>query len=185
MMRRLCLSAAAALLTLAGCAHSPPTTLLTLDTAAPAGPVRASYRGQPITVPAVHLPALLDRAGYVRQFAPGQVQVDDFAHWAAPLGLLARDALVRDLTVRLPAGAVLPPGATEAHARVVNVTVLAFTDNASGARLDVAYRFLPAGTVRQASLSLPADETGPVASAARLSQLLGQLADRIAADAAP
>jgi len=182
MMRRL---GALLALALAGCAHSPPTTLLTLDTAAPAdGTVRAGYRGRPISVPAVHLPALLDRAEYVRQAGAAEVQVDDFARWAAPLGLLARDTLVRDLTLRLPAGAVLPPGATDGGARVVSVTVLAFADDATGARLDVAYRFLPGGPVRQASFSAPADGPGPTASARRLGALIGQLADRIAADAA-
>jgi hypothetical protein len=183
MMRRFLVPLAAAL-ALAGCAHSPPTTLLTLDAAPPAGPVRSDYRGPPIAVPAVHLPAILDRAEYVRQTGAAEVQVDDFARWAAPLGLLARDTLVRDLTARLPAGAVLPPGATEARARVVSVTVLAFTDDANGARLDVAYRFLPTGSVRQAVLSVPADGSGPTSSARRLGLLIGQLADRIAADAA-
>lgn len=183
-MRARSLIGLAGLAMLAGCS-SPKTTLLTLDTAPPPPEaVHAEYRGLPIAVPAVHLPASLDRAEFVHQEQAGTVKVDDFARWTAPLGLLARDALVRDLTVRLPAGAVLPPGASGSagHARTLDVTILAFQTNAGGATMQVAYRALPGGTVQQLSLSAPSTGVAPVPTAQALTALIGALADRIAAD---
>jgi uncharacterized lipoprotein YmbA len=185
MMHRLPrLSLLAALLGLAACGHSPATTLLTLDAAPPppAG-VLAAYRGRSIAVPAVHLPIALDRPEYVAQVAPAQATVDDFAKWVAPLGTLARDTLVRDLTARLPAGAVLPPGATGgAGVRVIDVTLLSFSGGPGEAVMQVAFRALPQGPVRQVELRVPASAGGAVPGAQAFGALLGQLADRIVAD---
>ena len=183
-MRALSLIGLAGLATLAGCS-SPKTTLLTLDAAPPAPEaVQAGYRRLPIAVPAVHLPASLDRAEFVHQETAGEVKVDDFARWTAPLGLLARDALVRDLTARLPAGSVLPPGASGAtgHARTLDVTILAFQAGADGATMQVAYRGVPNGAVQQLSLSAPGAGVEPVPTAQAFGVLIGKLADRIAAD---
>jgi uncharacterized protein len=111
--------------------------------------------------------------------------VRDLAHWAAPLGELARRALTQDLVARLPQGAVVfpdspkPPGA---HGIVVDL--LAF----DGATLDASWSVLPAtrgGALRQREVRLSASAGGgPDAQPAALSALLGQLADRIAADLA-
>ena len=179
------LLAAVPLLPLAGCAHSPPTRLLALEPAPPAA-VRSDYRGPPLAVPAVHLPALLDRAEYVHGDGAGTVKVNDFARWAAPLGLLARDTLVRDLSARLPEGAVLPPGsAGGGSARTLNVTVVSFGSAAGGAHMEAAWRVLPNGRVHQVSLTDAGPYAGsdPAGAARAFSQLLGQLADRIAASA--
>jgi len=173
-----------ALAALAGCT-SPKTTLLTLDAAPPsAAAVKAGYRGLPIAVPAVHLPAALDRAEFVNQLSAGTVKVDDFARWTAPLGLLARDALVRDLTARLPSGSVLPPGSVGAagHVRTLDVTILSFQSDAGGATMQAAYRAVPGGVVQQVTLTGAGGAT-PVATAQAFGTLIGQLADRIAADA--
>lgn len=182
-LRSRCTSLSAALI-LAGCAHSPPTTMLTLDPAPPAGTARAGYAGRAIVIPAVHVPAVLDRAEFVRQTAPGEVRIDDFARWAAPLGLLARDTLIRDLTARLPAGAVLPPGSSggQGNAATLDVTILSFGGTADGMRLDVAYRLLPDGPLRQASFTAPGNAADPVGTARAFSALIGELADRLAAD---
>ncbi|WP_419825919.1 PqiC family protein [Sphingomonas sp.] len=174
----------AVLLPLAGCGHSPPSVTLTLDPVAPAeAAVRGGYRGLPIAVPAVHVPAAIDRAEFVSQAEAGTLKVDDFARWSAPLGVLARDALVRDLTARLPAGSVLPPGATGTVGKAIalDVTILSFDPRAGGATMQVAWRPLPGGAVRQLALVTDgaADPTGAARSFAAL---LGQLADRIAAD---
>jgi len=185
-MRALFPISLATLVVLAGCA-SPKTTLLTLDAAPPApDAVPADYRGLPIAVPAVHLPASLDRAEFVHQESAGEVKVDDFARWTAPLGLLARDTLVRDLTVRLPAGSVLPPGAGGAagKARTLDVTILALQTTPSGATMQVAYRVVPGGVVQQLSLSAPSSGIAPVPTAQAFGVLIGQLADRIAMDMA-
>ncbi len=141
MMRALPLIGLTMLAALSGCT-SPRTILLTLDTAPPApDAVQADYRGLPITVPAVHLPSSLDRAEFIHQENAGEVKIDDFARWTAPLGLLARDALVRDLTARLPAGSVLPPGANAGtgHARTLDVTILSFQAAPDGATMQVAW----------------------------------------------
>lgn len=180
----LSLASLVALLALAGCA-SPKTTLLTLDAAPPAPDgLHADYRGLPIAVPAVHLPVVLDRAEFVHQESAGEVKVDDFARWTAPLGLLARDTLVRDLTARLPAGSVLPPGTGGAagHARTLDVTILSFQGGTSGATMQVAYRALPGGAVQQVSLNAPSSGGAPVPTAQAFGVLIGQLADYIAAD---
>lgn len=171
-------------LLLAACGHSPATTLLTLDAAAPPPEgIRADYRGPPVAVPAVHLPTALDRPEYVSQVAPGQAKVDDFATWVAPLGTLARDTLVRDLTARLPAGAVLPPGAAGgAGTRVIGVTLLSFTGGPGEAIMQAAFRQIPRGPVRQVELRTASPGIGAVPSAQAFGALLGQLADRIAAD---
>ena len=178
------LSAGIAPVLLAGCA-SAPTHLLTLDAVAPAsGAIRADYRGLPIAIPAVHVPAALDRTEFVTQPTAGEAQIDDYAHWAAPLGLLAREALVRDLTARLPAGAVLPPGSAgkPGATRTIDVTILALGTQPGSAFMQVAYRRLPDGPVRQVSLSAPATGTTPAATAEAFARLTGQLADRLAAD---
>ena len=186
MMKALPSVGVAALLALAGCT-SPKTVLLTLDAAPPpSDAVHGGYRGLPIAVPAVHLPASLDRAEFVHQESAGEVKVDDFARWTAPLGLLARDALVRDLTVRLPAGAVLPPGTvgTAGKARTLDVTILGFQTGASGATMQIAYRVVPGGPVQQLSLTTPGAGIAPVPAAQAFGALIGELADRIAADMA-
>jgi uncharacterized lipoprotein YmbA len=174
----------AALVALAGCT-SPRTTLLTLDAAPPApGAVHADYRGLPVAVPAVHLPAILDRAEFIYQESAGEVKIDDFAHWTAPLGLLARDTLVRDLTARLPAGSVLTPGTggSAGHSRTIDVTILSFQAVTADATMQAAYRVLPDGMTQQVSLSASGSGLAPVQTAQVFGSLIGQLSDRIAAD---
>ena len=184
MRLRPCLSALLAPIALAGCA-SPQTHLLTLDAVAP-GPdgVRANYRGLPIAIPAVHVPVTLDRAEYVDQVSAGEAKVDDFAHWAAPLGLLARDALVRDLIARLPAGAVLPPGSggRAGSVRTIDVTILALGTRPGTAFLQAAYRVLPDGPLRQVELDGTVESDGPAGGARAFAGLIGKLADRIVLD---
>jgi uncharacterized lipoprotein YmbA len=174
--------AIAAALAIAGCA-SPPSTILTLDIAPPAADaVHPGYAGPPIAIPAVHVPAALDRVEFVRQVSAGELKVDDFARWSAPLGTLARDALVRDLTARLPAGAVLPPGATGSpgRARTFDVTILSFDTGGGAARMQIAYRALPDGRVRPELLTTTLSDDTPLATANAFTTLLGTLADRIA-----
>jgi hypothetical protein len=177
----------AAALALSGCGSSPPTVLLTLDAAPPAPQaVRADYRGLPIAVPAVHIPASLDRAELVAQPGAGTVEVDDFARWSAPVAILARDALVRDLVARLPEGSVLPPGATGRAGKTVtiDVTILSLATLAPQATMQAAYRCLPDGAVRQVTFNAPVSGAAPAAASRAFSALLGLLADRLAADVA-
>lgn len=172
----------APLTVLAGCGHSPSTTLLTLAATPPPQTTRIDYRGPPVAIPAIHLPAELDRAEYVDHVSPDQIRVDDFARWIAPLGTLARDTLVRDLMARLPAGTVLPPGAAGgAGSRTIDVTILSVHAGASEAVMQAAYREVPNGVVRQVEMRTPILAPGqPVQNAEAFSELVGQLADRIA-----
>jgi uncharacterized lipoprotein YmbA len=177
-------SAGLAVLLLSGCGGSPSTTLLTLDAVAPpSAAVHADYRGPVIVIPAVHVPAVLDRAEFVRQVSAGAAKVDDFARWAAPLGLLTRDALVRDLTARLPAGSVLPPGAIGGAKGIstIEVTILSFDATPGGAMMQVAYRTLPHGMVQQVSLEVAQPISNPPGSAQAYAALVAKLADRMAA----
>ena len=92
---------------LAACGHSDPTRFFTLDALPPTAPT--AYAGPPLRVRAVHIPPALDRAELARETSPGEVSVDDFAHWAAPLGQTARQVLTEDLAARLPSGEIGPP----------------------------------------------------------------------------
>ena len=177
------IGALVAFATVAGCS-SPPSTTLTLDVAAPgADAVRAGYSGPPVAIPAVHMPAAIDRVEFVRQITAGQLQVDDFARWSAPLGTLARDALVRDLTARLPSGSVLPPGSTAAagHGVTLDVTILSLDASGGQARMQAAFRRVPGGMVQQAVLQTALSDDRPVSAANAFTALLGQLADHITA----
>ena len=79
---------------LSACASSPPTRFLTLDpVSAPTPAGVALYGGPAVRVRRVHVPAALDRAEVASEPRVGVISVDAFAHWAAPLGALARDAL--------------------------------------------------------------------------------------------
>lgn len=172
----------AAGLALAGCGRSPAATFLTIDPAPPAaGP--ATYQGPPLRVPFVHVPVTLDRPEFVTQPEAGQVKVDDFARWAAPLGRLARDTLVRDLTQRLPSGSVLPPDAPSAKPEtVVEATVLDFTAAGAKASMTVSYRVGGAPAPAVVQLQVPLADATPGGAARAWSALIGQLADRIAGE---
>ena len=174
---------------LAGCGHSPATTFLVLDPTPPLAAVTA-YAGPPLRVPFVHLPVTLDRPELVRRDVAGTLTVEDFARWSAPLGIMARDTLVQDLTQRLPGGAVLPPDAPTAPKEVrVEATVLAFEVSDGGAALTASYRLVTAGSsaVRPSvvQLSTPLSEDAPPARAQAWSRLLALLSDRIVADLRP
>ena len=190
MMRPLIPVTMVASLLLAGCGHSPAATFLVLDPAPPSSPPVAGYAGPPLRVPFVHLPVTIDRPELVRQDAAGTVKVDDFARWAAPLGLQARDTLIRDLTARLPAGAVLPPDAPPAPREVrVEATILSFDVAGGQAVLTASYRVAGpaaspgAGSARPAlaQLSTPLADDGAASRAQAWSRLIGQLSDRVVA----
>lgn len=168
---------------LAGCGHSPKTRILTLDMAPPSnGGQRLDYRGPPIVVPAVHVPSAVDRAEYASQPSSGEIKVDDFAHWAAPLGLLARDALVQDLIARLPAGKVAPAGiAIDPSKRVLDVTIVSIGATPDGGALQAAYRLLPGGPLRNVTVQT-SGASNPIEGSRAFAQLLGLLADRIVSD---
>jgi uncharacterized lipoprotein YmbA len=187
---------------LAACAHSPPTRFYTLDAAPPAGGAAASvYAGPPVRVLAVRLPPTMDRQELVSRQGGARLGVDDFAHWAAPVGELAVTALTGDLAARLPQGRVIFPGAVRLGAsRDLTVSVLDFQVAGGQATLDASWSLskasgaptsapagtpppsAPAGAPIGGTLRLTTPTTGEdsAASAQALAALLAQLADHIA-----
>lgn len=172
---------------IAGCGHSPPVRYLTLS-AEPVVTPSASTRMQPVQLTAVHIPAELDRLEVVTQSSANQVTVHDTDRWAAPLGQMMRRTLAQDLLTRLPAGNfVLPDAPAPPGTRTLVVTVLNLEADANGTlSLQVSWTLMSgqpahATLTQQATLTSSMSGHDAAIQAATLSQLLGQLADRIAA----
>jgi len=169
--------------------HSAPTRIHTLETATPSARVD-SYRAPPLRVDAVHVPPGWDRLEILSPTGAGGLTIDDFDHWSAPLPQLVRQVLSADLDARLPSGAVVfphlskPPGALG-----INIDILEFTLNSSEGSMSAGWSITPAAgspaTRRDVTLfHTPMASADPGAVVHAWSTLLGQLADRIAADAA-
>jgi len=171
----------------AGCSSSAPTHFFTLSAMPPSGAV-STYAGAPVKIGDIQVPPSMDRLELVRQSAGNELSVDDFAHWAAPLGDLARTALTQDLAARLPAGRVVYPDVAEPDGTWhLSVDLLDFTCTPERASLEVSWTLAakskPAGSPRQLHLQGSCGTDGQ-AEAAALSTLLGQLADAVAVDLA-
>jgi uncharacterized lipoprotein YmbA len=175
-------------LLLAACGHSPETQFLTLDPV-PGAPAAAAWRGPPVRIPSVTIPPALDRVEFARQTGPGEMKVDDLAHWSAPLGMLVRNTLILDLAQRLPSGAVAPPDAPAQPGGLrVTVSILSFGLAGGEASMEAAYEVASddaaAATGPRQWVQLRAATVGatPVDTARAFSTLLGSLADRMAGD---
>ncbi len=167
--------------------HSAPTRLYTLYGVAPATG-RTTYAGPPLRIDAVHVPPALDRIEVVDNLAPGELEISELDHWSAPLGQVARQALSADLVARLPEGRVVFPHLGKPEGALgIAVDVLDFNSDSHGTSMQASWIVTPAGApVRSAggTVTLRTDQpgTGAEATAQALSVLLGQLADRIAAE---
>ncbi|HKT29628.1 PqiC family protein [Dyella sp.] len=178
------------LASITGCAHSPPTRYVTLS-AEPASSPRMTTL-QPIQLTAVHIPAELDRPEVVTQDSANQLTVHDNDRWGAPLAPMMRRTLAQDLLARLPANTfILPDAPAPPGTRTLVVTVLNSEADANGTlTLQVSWALLsghPSHATQTQQLTLTANMMSgdAAAQAAALSQLLGQLADRIAASIVP
>lgn len=177
----------AVMLALCGC-HSAPTRIHTLEPAAAAR--LDSYQAPPLRVDAVHVPLGWDRVEILSPAATGELRIDDFDRWSAPLAQLVRQVLSGDLEMRLPPGMVVYPHLPKpASALGINVDILEFSLDSSQGSMSVGWSITPAqgseGARRDvALLHTPVKNSDPAAIAHAWSNLLGQLADRIAADAA-
>lgn len=173
-----------ALLGLAACGHSTQTRFWTLDAAAPASrPVSTALA--PVRVDAVHVPLTLDRLEIIEQTAANRITVHDFDRWSAPLGDLIRRTLTQDLAARLPAGSVVFPSAPKpAKARTLTIDILDLRPLDGRWMIDAGWTLSDPDhkTMQQRQLRLTSPPATPdvAGQTAALSQLVGQLADRIA-----
>jgi uncharacterized protein len=177
---------ALAALLLANCGSSPKTQYFTLAPV-PASEQKAAIRS-PVTVAAVHVPPALDRQEMVRQAGANRVDIREEDRWTAPLGDMIREVLARDLAARLPEDKIIVPEApAPPHTAQIVVSLVQFGPDATGkVVLDGDWSLLDGDREkillrRPISLESNAPDRGADGQAAAMSELLGQLAQRIAA----
>jgi uncharacterized lipoprotein YmbA len=174
-------------LTITGC-RSAPTRIYVLESAPPAAHIDV-YHAPALRVDTLNVPADWDRIEILKLSASGTMRIDDFDHWAAPLAQMARQTLSEDLDQRLPPGSVIYPRlAKPSGALGVNVDILDFNIVASQALMRASWVIVPSGDAQaarrsSAELRSPVGSDEPAAVAHAWSDLIGQLADRIAAAA--
>jgi uncharacterized lipoprotein YmbA len=172
---------------LGGC-RSASTRIYTLEAAAPGSHIDV-YHAPALRVDTLNLPASWDRMEILTLSAAGMLQISDFDHWAAPLAQMARQTLSDDLDQRLPSGSVIYPRLPKPSGALgINVDILDFNIVASQASMRASWVIVPSGDAQgakrsAASLRSPMSSEEPAAVAHAWSDLIGQLADRIAADA--
>jgi uncharacterized lipoprotein YmbA len=174
-------------LAIAGC-RSASTRIYTLEAAAPEVQPEA-YGAPALRVDTVNVPADWDRIEILKLAPAGTLQISDFDHWAAPLAQMARQALSEDLDHRLPPGSVIYPRLPKPSGALgVNVDILEFNMVASHASMRASWIIAPLGDAASAKRSAAElhssmSSQDPAAVVHAWSELIGQLADRVAADA--
>ena len=172
---------------LGGCL-SGSTRIYTLGAAAPASHIDF-YHAPALRIDTLNVPASWDRIEILTSSSAGTLQISDFDHWAAPLAQMARQALSDDLDQRLPSGSVIYPRLPKPSGALgVNVDILEFNIVASQASMQASWIIVPSGNAQGAKRSaaelhssMSSADSAAVAHA--WSDLIGQLADRIAGDA--
>jgi uncharacterized protein len=170
-----------------GC-RSASTRIYSLRPAAPASHIDV-YHAPALRVDTLNVPASWDRIEILKLSATGTLQISDFDHWAAPLAQMARQALSDDLDQQLPSGSVIYPRLPKPSGALgVNVDILDFNIVASQASMRASWIIAPSGDApgakrSAAELHSSMSSEDPAAVAHAWSDLIGQLADRIAADA--
>ena len=173
--------------TLCAC-HSAPTRIYSLDAAVPATRID-TYQAPALRVDTLNVPASWDRIEILSLSGSGKLEISDFDHWSAPLAQIARQTLSDDLDQRLPSGSVIYPRLPKPSGALgVNVDILEFNIIASQASMRASWIIVPSGdaqgaTRSAAELRSSMNSEDPAAVAHAWSDLIGQLADRIAADA--
>jgi uncharacterized lipoprotein YmbA len=149
-----------------------------------------TYQAPALRIDSLSVPASWDRIEILSVSAAGKLEINDFDHWSAPLAQIARQALSVDLDQRLPTGTVIYPRLPKPNgAWGINVDILEFNVGSSQASMRASWVIAPAAGLQSAkrSVALLHDSltsTEPAAVAHAWSELIGQLADHIAADAA-
>ena len=175
---------------LTGCGSSPPTHFYTIDAVPASAP--AAYAGPSVRVDQLRIPAVLDRPEIVSEYAAGQLKVDDFNHWGAPLGQLLRSSLDADLAARMPAPTVIPAEGPKPVGTIgLSVDILAVGTGSDGMTMDVVWTETrpaadasgkPVSAAHSTRLSAPGTAATPSGYAAGLSRMIGELADRMVAE---
>ncbi len=181
-------SAAVILVALLASCLSAPTRIFTLEPIAAAAIV--PYGGPALRIDSVHVPPPMDRIEIMTERAPGEFRINDLDHWAAPLAQMVRQVLTADLVVRLPEGRVIFPNlAKSTGALGVDLDILAVSADAKGTYLEASWMINSDDSkLRLARRTVLLKGYTPSSNAAAttraLSQLLGQLADRISEELA-
>jgi uncharacterized lipoprotein YmbA len=174
-------------LALGGC-RSAPTRIYILAPAAPATRLAIDH-AQALRIDTLNVPAPWDRIELLKVSTTETLQISDFDHWAAPLAQMARQTLSDDLDRRLPSGSVIYPRLTKPEGALgVNVDILDMNIVGLQASMRASWVIVPsvdpkAAKRSAAELRSSMSSEDPAAVAHAWSELLGQLADRIAADA--
>jgi uncharacterized protein len=175
-----------------GACHSAPTRIYSLDPAVPATRIDI-YQAPALRIDTLNVPASWDRIEILRLSAAGTLEISDFDRWSAPLAQIARQTLSDDLDQRLPSGSVIYPRLPKHEGALgINVDILEFTIVGSQAAMQASWFIVPAAGSQSAKRSVASfhesmtslASADPAATAHAWSGLMGQLADRIAADAA-
>jgi uncharacterized protein len=171
-----------------GACHSAPTRIYGVDAATPATHIE-TYQAPALRVDTLNVPSSWDRIE-ILSFSAGKIQISDFDHWSAPLAQIVRQTLSDDLDQRLPSGSVIYPRLPKTNGALgVTVDILEFNIVGSQAVMHASWLIVPAAGSQSAKRSVASlqgamTSTEPAAIAHAWSELIGQLADRIAADAA-
>ena len=171
-----------------GC-RSASTRIYALEPAAPASRAEG-YSAPALRVDTLSLPASWDRMEILRPSAAGALVISDFDHWAAPLAQMVRQTLSEDLDQRLPSGTVIYPRLPKpSDALGIDVDILDFNFGVSRASMRASWTIVPSGDVQgakrsEAELHSPMSSEDPASVAHAWSDLIAQLSDRVAADAA-
>jgi uncharacterized lipoprotein YmbA len=169
--------------------QSAPTRIYDLNPAPPSTRMD-TYRSPPLRIDAVHVPPGWDRIEILTPTAEGGLKIDDFDRWPAPLTQVIRQVLSADLDARLPSGGVIYPHLPKpGNALGIDVDILEFAIVSSQSSMSASWVITPAAGPQAArrnvtTLHNPVASTDAAAVARAWSELIGQLADRIAADAA-
>jgi uncharacterized protein len=185
-----CIAAVVGIAALALCAcHSAPTRIYDISPAPPLTRMD-NYQSPPIRIDTVDVPPGWDRIEILTPKAGGELKIDDFDRWSAPLTQVIRQVLSADLAARLPSGAVIYPHLPKPGSALgVNVDILDFVIGSAQSSMSASWVITPAAGPQAArrnvaTLNNPVAATDAAAVARAWSELIGQLADRIAADAA-
>lgn len=182
-MKRLAGQAAlVAIIGLSACASPEPAYYTLAPVPGPATP------GGPSTVEVRRpgLAAYLDRTDIVRRGDNYRLNITSGEQWGEPLDNLIGRILAEDLTDRLPGSTVFSDDAISTHEALVNLDVQRFEEDAHGTVTLLAQVAVQRGpnqppATRSLHLTMPARSSSTSDMVAAMSQLLGQLADTIAA----